>query len=202
MTAWIGLTGGIGSGKSQAAAYFSDLGVPVIDADALNRQIIEDTAHPALRQIRTVFGAGVLTDSGSLNKAQIRDLIFQDPKAKQQLEQILHPYIIQAIVRQQQQKQSFVYGLVEIPILAEHPVFRSVIQRVLLIHSPQAVRVRRVMQRNGWDEAKVHAIIRNQADDSERLAIADDVICNDGSLKQLQAAVAGQHRNYLQQFAV
>lgn len=201
MTVWIGLTGGIGSGKSQAAACFSLLGIPVIDADAVNRQIIEHAGHPALTEIQAIFGNDMLNDSGSLNKAKARDLIFQNKKYKQQFENILHPHIISDIQSKQQQTADTVYGIIEIPTLTEHPLFRQLVQRILLIHCSETQRIQRVMQRNDWEENAVRAIIRNQATDEQRLAIADDIIDNSGSLNALHAAVAAQHQKYLCHFA-
>lgn len=201
MTAWIGLTGGIGSGKSQAAACFSALGIPVIDADKVNRQIIEHPAHPALAELQNTFGAHILDGSGCLNKQAVRELIFHDPQAKEELEHILHPHIIEAIRAQQEAHTPSVYGIIELPTLTEHPIFQPLVCRVLLISCPESVRIRRVMQRNGWEEQAVRDIIRSQASDEERLGIADDVIDNSGSLNQLQSKVAKLHRQYLRQFA-
>lgn len=201
MTAWIGLTGGIGSGKSQAAAYFSALDIPVIDADKVNRQIIEHPTHPALAELQNAFGSYILDDSGCLNKQRARELIFRDPQAKAQLEHILHPHIIAAIRVQQAVHTQSVYGIVELPTLTEHPIFQPLVCRVLLINCPESVRIRRVIERNGWDEEAVRAIIRNQASDEERRNLADDIISNSGSLNRLKSAVAAQHRRYLQQFA-
>lgn len=202
MTAWIGLTGGIGSGKSQAAACFSALGVPVINADVVNREIIESTNHQALIQIKTALGNDVLNSSGSLNKAKIREIIFHNQKAKQKLESILHPHIIANIQYLQKHTPNTVYGIIEIPTLTEHPAFQTLIQRILLIHCIEPLRIQRVMQRNNWEESTVRAIIRNQATDEQRLLIAHDVINNSGSLKTLEAAVITQHQRYLQQFSL
>lgn len=201
MTAWIGLTGGIGSGKTQAAACFSVHGISVIDADAVNRQIIESPSHQALTQIQTIFGSNMLNDLGSLNKSKMRELIFQDAQAKQQLENILHPHIIAGIRHYQEQTSDSIYGIIEIPTLTEHPTFQQLIQRILLIHCPETLRIQRVMQRNHWEENAVRAIIRNQSTDQQRLALADDIINNSGSLNELKTAVAAQHQKYLQHFA-
>ena len=199
MTVWIGLTGGIGSGKSQVAADFSALGVPRIDADAISRQLTQTAGSVALQQIRQQFGDAALTVSGCLNRAYMREMVFADGQAKAQLEAILHPLIFAEIERQQKGFQA-AYGVVEIPTLVEHPIFQSIVARILLVTCPESVRVQRVMARNGLTEAAVRAIMASQASDKARLRVADDVIANTGSLQDLQQAVERQHRAYLALF--
>lgn len=199
MTVWIGLTGGIGSGKSQVAADFSALGVPRIDADAISRQLTQTAGSVALQQIRQQFGDAALTVSGCLNRAYMRERVFADGRAKAQLEAILHPLIFAEIERQQKDFQA-AYGVVEIPTLVEHPIFQSLVKRILLVTCPEPIRVQRVMARNGLTEAAVRAIMASQASDKARLRVADDVIANTGSLQDLQQAVERQHRAYLALF--
>lgn len=199
MTVWIGLTGGIGSGKSQVAADFSALGVPRIDADAISRQLTQTAGSVALQQIRQQFGDAALTVSGCLNRAYMREMVFADGQAKAQLEAILHPLIFAEIERQQKGFQA-AYGVVEIPTLVEHPIFQSIVARILLVTCPEPIRVQRVMARNGLTEAAVRAIMATQASDEARLRVADDVIANAGSLQDLQQAVERQHRAYLALF--
>ncbi len=201
MTVWVGLTGGIGSGKTQAAACFADLGIPLINADEHARLLTETADSDALKAICEVFGMAALTVSGSLNRVYMRDLVFTDTDARQQLENILHPYIFDSICRQQQLESKAVYGIVELPTLTEHPVFRQLIHRILLIQCPQAVRIRRVMQRSGLTEEQVRLIMDAQATDAERAALADDVIDNSGSMQDLQAAVRQQHNTYCRMLA-
>lgn len=198
MTIWIGLTGGIGSGKSQAAALFAQHGVPVLDADAINRELIDTPNSPAIVLIKQAFGEHVLHNSGSLNRAMMRDLIFRQPEAKHTLESILHPLILQEIVRQQADYANHIYGLVELPLLRPQSPFLQIIQRVLLIHCDESIRIQRVMQRNSFTEQQVKQIIANQPSDTERLALADDVLENSGSLHDLQQAVERQHIVYQQ----
>lgn len=199
MTVWIGLTGGIGSGKSQVAADFSALGVPRIDADAISRQLTQTAGSVALQQIRQQFGDAALTVSGCLNRAYMREMVFADGQAKAQLEAILHPLIFAEIERQQKGFQA-VYGVVEIPTLVEHHIFQPLVARILVVTCPESVRVQRVMARNGLTEAAVRAIMATQASDEARLRVADDVIANAGSLQDLQQAVEWQHRAYLALF--
>ncbi|SSY69988.1 dephospho-CoA kinase [Alysiella crassa] len=198
MTIWIGLTGGIGSGKSQAAALFAQHGVPVLDADAINRELIDTPNSPAIVLIKQAFGEHVLHNSGSLNRTMMRDLIFRQPEAKHTLESILHPLILQEIVRQQADYANHIYGLVELPLLRPQSPFLQIIQRVLLIHCDESIRIQRVMQRNSFTEQQVKQIIANQPSDTERLALADDVLENSGSLHDLQQAVERQHIVYQQ----
>ena len=199
MTVWIGLTGGIGSGKSQVAADFSALGVPRIDADAISRQLTQTASNAALQQIREQFGDSALTISGCLNRGYMRERVFADVQAKAQLEAILHPLIFAEIERQQQDFQA-AYGVVEIPTLVEHPIFQSLVERILVVTCPENIRVQRVMPRNGLTEAAVRAIMASQASDEARLRVADDVIANTGNLQDLQQAVERQHRAYLALF--
>ena len=196
MAVWIGLTGGIGSGKSQVAKYFQALGVPVIDADAVNTQLIDDAQSPAMPMIRQKFGNQAITETGVLNRPFIRDLIFTDPHAKHALEAILHPLILANIQSQQHAFADAIYGIVELPLLRPHSPFLSIIQRILVVTCDEHIRIERVMQRNGLSAERVRAIIASQPSDAERLALADDVIDNSGNLDDLKVAVYKQHLVY------
>ena len=189
MTAWVGLTGGIGSGKSQAAACFALLGVPVIDADAVSRILTQTPDSEALRRIRQTFGDSVIDSAGCLNRAAMREYVFADEQARQRLEAILHPLIYREIERQKAACTAAPYGIIELPTLAEHPVFRRLVQRVLLVQCDEKTRVQRVMARNGLTEAAVRAIMQAQAGDEQRLALADDCLVNQGSPEDLSQAV-------------
>ena len=192
MTAWVGLTGGIGSGKSQAAACFALLGVPVIDADAVSRILTQTPDSEALRRIRQTFGEVVIDSAGCLNRAAMREYVFADEQARQRLE----------IERQKAACTDAPYGIIELPTLAEHPVFRRLVQRVLLVQCDEKTRVQRVMARNGLTEAAVRAIMQAQAGDEQRLALADDCLVNQGSPEDLSQAVQRQHRIYLQRWSL
>ncbi|RKW29098.1 MAG: dephospho-CoA kinase [Kingella sp. (in: b-proteobacteria)] len=202
MTAWVGLTGGIGSGKSQAAACFALLGVPVIDADAVSRILTQTPDSEALRRIRQTFGYSVIDSAGCLNRAAMREYVFADERARQRLEAILHPLIYREIERQKAACTAAPYGIIELPTLAEHPVFRRLVQRVLLVQCDEKTRVQRVMARNGLTEAAVRAIMQAQAGDEQRLALADDCLVNQGSPEDLSQAVQRQHRIYLQRWSL
>ena len=196
MTTWIGLTGGIGSGKSQTAALFGELGVPLIDADTVNRTLTDTPNSPPLCAIRRRFGEQALDASGCMNRSYMRQTVFNDPQAKRDLEAILHPFIFTEIRSLKNQFTDFPYGIIEIAILTEQPVFRNLVGRVLLVSADENVRIGRVMRRSGLTEAEVRAIIAAQAAESDRRSIADDVIDNNGSLKDLQETVFRQHQIY------
>ena len=197
MTAWVGLTGGIGSGKSAAADLFVQLGISVIDADAISRQL---TAYQgvALSAVQAAFGEQAVFEQ-QLNRNYVRDLIFKRPEAKAELEAILHPLILKTIL-QQQAAVDAVYGLVDIPLLTELPQFRDLVKRVLVIDAPENLQVDRVMARNGLSRAQIASIMAQQATRAERLAIADEVILNDGDLHHLELQVLKCHKHYLQTF--
>ena len=202
MTAWVGLTGGIGSGKSKAAACFALLGVPVIYADAVSRTLTQTPDSEALHQIRQTFGDAVIDSTGCLNRAAMREYVFADEQARQRLEAILHPLIYREIERQKAACTSAPYGIIELPTLTEHPIFRRLVQRVLLVQSDEKTRVQRVMARNGLTEAAVRAIMQAQAGDEQRLVLADDCLVNQGSPEDLSQAVQRQHRIYLQRWSL
>ncbi len=195
MTWWLGLTGGIGSGKSAAARAFADLGVPVIDTDAIAHALTAADGA-ALPAIHHQFGAAVFQPDGNLNRAALRQQVFDHPEQKQALERILHPMIFQAVQTAQRQTAASTYGVVEIPLLAEAPLFQRLVDRVLLIDCPESCQIARVAARSGLNEAAIRAIIAQQASRQQRLALADDVIVNDGSPDQLRAAVARLHHGY------
>ena len=197
MTVWVGLTGGIGSGKSAATDLFMQQGIAVIDADAISRSL---TAYQgcALPAIQAAFGVDAVHD-GHLNRDYVRELIFKRPEAKAELEAILHPLILQTI-KQQQNTISAPYAIVDIPLLTELPQFRALVDRVLLIDSPEELQVERVMARSGLSREQIASIMAQQATRAQRLAIADDVILNHGDMQQLRQQVLECHRHYLQSF--
>ncbi|CRZ21084.1 dephospho-CoA kinase [Kingella kingae] len=198
MTAWIGLTGGIGSGKSQVAACFALLGVPVIDADKVAKQLTQTPNSTAMQQIAAEFGTQVLDSAGCLDRAAMREIVFADTQARQRLEGILHPLILQDIQIAQAACTNAVYGVIEVPTLIEHPTFQQLVLRILVVGCDEKVRIERVMQRSGLTEAAVRAIMQAQASDSERLQYADDYLDNTSSLHDLRDAVEKLHQKYSQ----
>jgi dephospho-CoA kinase len=191
----VGLTGGIGSGKSTVADLFADLGTPVIDTDVIARQLTEP-GGAALETIRTVFGKPVMQADGSLDRAALRRLVFADPAARQQLEAILHPRIRQAVERSLAELTA-PYVLIVIPLLVETGGYRDVLSRVLVVDCPEDLQITRVMARSGLARDEVKAILAAQAGRAERLAAADDVIVNTATPAALRAEVATLHQRYL-----
>ena len=190
----VGITGGIGSGKSAAADRFSELGVPIIDADVIARQIVEP-GRPACRKVIDAFGDEVASDDGGLNRAKLRKIIFSEPEKKTLLENILHPEIHAEILRQIAEL-STPYTIVVIPLLAESKR-QYPLDRILVIDAPAELQVSRVCARDDQSESEVKRVIQLQSSRPDRLAIADDVIENTGTLQSLNNAVDALHERYL-----
>ena len=191
----VGVTGGIGSGKSSAADQFRQLGVPVIDADVVARQIVEP-GMPALQEIINAFGESVTNDWGELDRAALRKIIFSDSSRKSQLEAILHPRIYDEILRLLSEL-STPYAIVVIPLLAESKR-EYPLDRILVIDVPSDVQISRVTTRDDQSTEEVERIISSQASRHSRLAIADDVIDNIGSKDDLYERVDAMHLTYLE----
>ena len=196
----IGLTGGIASGKSAAAAVFAGLGVPVIDSDVIAREVVAPDS-PGLAAIRARFGDGVLQADGQLDRRALRAQVFADPAARRDLEALTHP-----LIRQRMATLSAAaggpYQIHAIPLLVEGGAKRPGIDRVLVIDCPETLQIQRVMARDRVDEAGARAVLAAQATRAQRLAAADDVIVNDRGLDALQDAVTALHRRYLELAAV
>lgn len=191
----IGLTGGIGSGKTTASEHFARLGAEVVDTDLLSRELVEP-GQPALDEIVATFGKQVLTADGRLDRGRLRDLVFNDAAARKQLESILHPRIRRAMLARAERSKA-PYVVFVIPLLFETGQ-QSLVDRVLLIDLPESLQLARVAARDGLDTGQIAGIMQAQTDRETRLRAADDVICNDGSPADLRAAVEKLHREYLQ----
>lgn len=191
----VGLTGGIGSGKSTVADYFSALGVPLIDADVIARQLTAP-GGAALESIRATFGEAVMQADGTLDRAALRQHVFADADARHQLEALLHPLIRQR-VEQALATLNAPYALVVIPLLVETGGYRDRLDRVLVVDCPEELQIARVTARSGLAPDEARAILAAQAGRAERLAIADDVITNADSVGALQAEVKTLHQRYL-----
>lgn len=198
MTHWVGLTGGIGSGKSTVAGFFVELGVTVIDTDAISRQMTAENGV-ALPYIEAAFGAQAV-QNGRLNRDYMRQLVFSQSDAKAQLEAILHPLIV-AQVKQEQACVQAAYGIVDVPLLAELKIFQDLVERVLVIDCEPQLQIERVMQRSGLSVTQIKAIMAQQATREQRLALADDVIVNHQDMLTLQQQVLQQHQRYQQFFS-
>ncbi|HLP98358.1 MAG TPA: dephospho-CoA kinase [Sideroxyarcus sp.] len=189
----VGLTGGIGSGKSTVAEQFAALGVRIIDTDAISHELTR-AGGAAIAPIRDSFGAGYIAADGSLNRAQMRAAIFADAAARQQLEGILHPLILEQARRQAAAPTAAPYTLIIVPLLFESGRYADWLHRIITVDCPEATQITRTMQRSSLDECNVRAIMAQQIGRSERMRLADEVIHNDGSLDDLKRQVVGIHR--------
>ncbi len=192
----IGLTGGIGSGKSAAADLFAARGALMVDTDQIAHQLTAP-GGAAMDAIRQAFGNGVVAADGALNRAAMRALAFEDPDARKRLEAILHP-MIRAESERLCLAATTPYVMLVVPLLIESGTYRQRVRRLCVVDCPEEVQVARVMQRSGLEERQVRAIMAAQASRAERLAAADDVIDNGGSYEQLAAQVERLHAAYLQ----
>lgn len=187
----IGLTGGIGSGKSTVARMLTTMGAALIDADAISRATTA-AQGAAIDALEAVFGSTVLTPERALDRERMRALVFSDPAAKLQLERIVHPLVGQAIERQTQEAQASGHGCIvfDIPLLVESGRWRAQLHRVLVVDCSEETQVARVMERSGVDEDTVKRIIATQASRLRRLHGADYVLFNEGiSLHALELQV-------------
>ena len=190
----IGLTGGIGSGKSTVSRRFSDLGVPVIDADEISRTLVEP-GNPTLEQIINEFGEEFRNPSGQLNRARLRDHIFADKRARLALESILHP-AIRSNMADQLSDLDTPYAILVIPLMTETGQ-ADLVDRVLVVDVPESLQVQRVMLRDNISRSNANRILDNQASREERLALADDVINNECNPEELDQAIDKLHQKYL-----
>lgn len=190
----IGLTGGIGSGKSLVADQFARLGAAVIDTDLIAHQLT-GPGGAAMPAIRATFGDAFLTSEGALDRAAMRAHVFSDAAARKQLEGILHPMIAQQ-TRAQAASASGDYLMFVVPLLTESGQWKDRVDRVLVVDCPESLQLARVMQRNQLSADAVQAIMATQATRAARLAIADDVIINDGAIDGVTDAVHRLHEVY------
>ena len=191
----VGLTGGIGSGKSAAAAEFERLGAAVVDTDAIAHALTA-AGGAAIPELQRIFGREAIT-KGALDRDWMRARAFADPAAKKALEALLHPMIREESRRLIAGARG-PYVIHVVPLLVESPDYRSRVDRVLVIDAPEALQVERVRSRSGLSEAEVRAIVAAQATRAQRLAAADDLIENRGTIEALREQVAALHRKYLE----
>ena len=196
----IGLTGGIGSGKSTVAAMLSDLGATLIDTDAISRAITLP-GGAAIPAIRSAFGADVLDAAGGLDRARMRDIVFAQTDAKRRLEAVLHPLI--GIETERQATAAAGTTIVfDVPLLVESKRWRRIVDRVLVVDASEATQLTRVVTRSGWAPDAVRAVIAQQAPRRERRAAADAVVFNDGlSLEALAGEVRSLWAHWLRHSA-
>jgi len=191
----VGLTGGIGSGKSAAAQAFEALGASVIDTDAV-AHALTGPGGAAIEPIRAAFGTDFLTPEGALERARMRALVFTDAAKKHLLESILHP-MIRARTSELVQAARSPYVILMVPLLIESNDYRRRCQRILVVDCPEELQVERVMTRSGLAAEQVRAIMANQVTRAGRLAAADDVIDNSQDMAHLRHQVEALHARYL-----
>ncbi|PPC91335.1 MAG: dephospho-CoA kinase [Methylobacter sp.] len=189
----VGLTGGIGSGKSTVAGLFAQHGCPIIDADVIAHTLVEP-GQPALAAIRQAFGEEIM-DGAALNRKKLGDIVFTYPLQKQRLEAILHPLIRTAIQAQVQQCHG-AYCIIVVPLLIEAGM-TDLVDRIVLVDCPETMQIQRVQQRDNLPPAKIQAIMANQASRAERVRIADDIIDNAFPDAALAEQVKKLHNHYL-----
>ena len=191
----VGLTGGIGSGKTAVAHLFARRGIAVIDSDEIAHELTR-TGGAAIEPIRAAFGSAFIGADGALDRAAMRRLAFGDVRARQKLEAILHPLIGGESARRSERAAS-AYVILVVPLLVEGGADRSRYSRVLVVDCTEAQQVERVKRRSGLSDAEVRNILSAQATREQRLARADDVIDNSGALDTLERQVALLHEKYL-----
>ena len=191
----VGLTGGIASGKSTAAAFFRARGVPVIDADQVARDVVAP-GTPGLAAVADAFGSDVLQADGTLDRRRMREIVFADPTERRRLEAILHP-LIRDEIRARLDQVRGPYCILDVPLLVESPALRALAHRVLVIDVPAELQVVRLMQRDGMTAAQCEAMLAAQASRERRLEGADDVVDNAGDMTALQRQLESMHARYL-----
>ena len=196
MSLVVGLTGGMGSGKSTAADACAALGVTVVDTDAIAHEL-SSAQGGAIPEIVAAFGAGVLRPDGALDRTAMRRLVFSDRGAKGRLEAILHPMIRQESERRCRNAVNSPYVVLVVPLLVENESYGQLVDRVLVVDCAESAQIERVVARSGLAEEEVRAIMAVQATRAERLAAANDVLVNDQGRETLRVRVADLHRRYL-----
>lgn len=191
----IGLTGGIGSGKTAASDIFESLGVNVVDADIVAREVVEP-GKPALSKIAKHFGKDILQDDGHLDRALLRSIIFSQPSEKEWLENLLHPLIRQEIQAQLDRSTSQ-YAILVSPLLLETDQSK-IVNRILLIDVPPNIQIERAAQRDNNSRQQIQKIIDSQLPRDVKISKSDDVICNDQSFAELEKKIIEQHAFYLE----
>ena len=190
----IGITGGIGSGKSTVCKFFNELGVPVIDADEIAHNLVKP-GKPAFTKIVKLIGDQYITDDGELDRRKIREQVFTNEKIKKQLEDLLHPLVFEEIEKNIS-SLNYPYCVVCIPLLIETGA-QDTVDRILVVDIPEELQIDRASARDITDKAEIIKIINSQEKRTKRLEVADEIIKNDGNKHELKEQVAGLHKIYL-----
>ena len=197
----IGMTGGIGSGKSEALKIFESLNIKVIDLDNIAKEIT-DTSHQAIQEIKLVFGDAIFDKDNRLDRKKLREIIFSEKDQKINLEKILHPKILEEVMKRLNVLSNESYVVIDIPLLFETNQYTSLISRSLVIDSKVNDQIERVKKRDGIDISVIQSIIDQQINRSSRIEKADDVVINDGSIENLEESIKSLHKKYLNLVAV
>lgn len=192
----VGLTGGIGSGKSTVAEMFGECGAAIIDSDTISHQLTRAGGN-AIPAIRAEFGDGYIDHSEALDRGRMRQLIFSDTAAKQRLESILHPLIRDEMLARAAASNDAPYLLLVVPLLLEAAGYTGLVQRILVVDCAEEAQVERGVRRSGLNASEIRAIMAQQLNRVERLKHADDIIHNDSDLPALRSQVEQLHRRYL-----
>ncbi|WP_376690982.1 dephospho-CoA kinase [Wenzhouxiangella sp. EGI_FJ10409] len=187
----VALTGGVASGKTSVSDRLAEKGVPVIDTDLIARDVVSP-GHPGLERVVEAFGSEILDESGALDRRRLRERVFARPEQRQRLESILHPLIEEDARRQIAGHESADYVVLVVPLLVESGLFEDA-DLVVVVDVPESIQVRRLLERDGVDQEQAEAMLAAQASRAERLAIADEVIDNSGSLAALMQASDALH---------
>lgn len=193
----VGLTGGIGCGKSEAARVFARLGVPVVDVDLIARQLTQP-GEETLSEIIEIFGKDYLLPDGNLDRGKLRDKVFIDTAARKDLEAIIHPAIHERALKELEANKDAPYQVLAISLLFENQRYKDVVTRSLVMDCDEHLQVERTMKRSGLSEEIVRGIMAAQVSRAVRLKMADDVIVNEGTLDELAQKVEEMHKKYMQ----
>ncbi|HZV97546.1 MAG TPA: dephospho-CoA kinase [Methylophilaceae bacterium] len=192
----VGLTGGIGCGKSEAARIFAKLGVPIVDVDVIARQLTT-AGHPVLQEIITAFGPEYLDQDGSLNRAAMREKVFKDIAARKDLEGIMHPAIYEQALKEMEAHKDAPYQILAISLLFENNRYKNDVTRSLVIDCDESLQVERTMKRSGLSEEVVRGIMAAQVSREIRRKMADDLIENNGTIDELRQKIEAIHKKYI-----
>ena len=191
----VGLTGGIGSGKTTVANAFVAHGAALVDTDAIAHELT-GPGGAAMPGLIAVFGSGIAAPDGALHRAAMRERVFADPACRQQLEGVLHP-LIRQLAAERCRMAAAPYAILAVPLLVESGNWQARCDRVLVVDCPEAQQIERVVARNGMSPGQVRQIMAAQATRAQRLAVADDILTNSGDFSALAVPIAALHDKYL-----